>query len=375
MALRMSSRVIEFKVVGTEKIEREKKKKENKENKENKEERKMELNGIEFIEFGKVKADCFQSLDFSCAAVSRDESKHLYQLGRVKFLLSRAGFAKDFSEVHGPSAVSTGFKVSDANVAFDLAVKNGARAFKHPHRLPFPAVYGIGESAVYFVDPANWNLFLESEFGSGAKPNLEAHLENRPLPVGVIDHMTNNVPKGEMQKWCDFYEKIFGFKEKRYFDIKGAKTGLVSKVMRSQDGTITIPINEPTDGKSQIQEYLDEYKGSGIQHIALLTTDIVSVVRSWRKNGISFLDVPDTYYEAVPARVPQLKEDLGELKELKILVDGDESGYLLQIFTQNQIGPIFFEVIQRKGHDGFGEGNFQALFEAIERDQQRRGVL
>jgi 4-hydroxyphenylpyruvate dioxygenase len=178
-----------------------------------------------------------------------------------------------------------------------------------------------------------------------------------------------------MQKWCDFYQDLFGFTERRYFDIRGQKTGLVSKVMRSPCGKITVPINEPTDAKSQIQEYLDEYHGSGIQHIALLTDDIVSTVDQLRRQGIEFLDVPDTYYEILPQRLPQITEDIERLKKLRILVDGDDKGYLLQIFTKNVIGPIFFEIIQRKGHDGFGEGNFQALFDAIERDQQARGYL
>jgi 4-hydroxyphenylpyruvate dioxygenase len=192
----------------------------------------------------------------------------------------------------------------------------------------------------------------------------------------VIDHLTTNVPAGEMQKWCDFYKQIFNFHEVRKFDIKGQQTGLVSKVMRSPCQKITIPINEPTESKSQIQEYLDEYRGSGIQHLALLTGDIVASVGQLREMGIQFLDSPpQSYYDAIPGRVPNVKEDLGTVKDLSVLVDGDETGYLLQIFTKNLIGPIFFEIIQRRGHSGFGEGNFQALFDAIERDQKARGYL
>jgi 4-hydroxyphenylpyruvate dioxygenase len=191
----------------------------------------------------------------------------------------------------------------------------------------------------------------------------------------VIDHLTNNVPKGEMQQWCDFYEKIFNFREVRYFDIKGKATGLYSKVMRSPCNKIIIPINEPTGQKSQIQEYLDEYKGSGIQHIALLTNDIIKTVRGLRASGIEFLDTPDTYYEMIPKRLNGVTEDIGELHNLKILVDGDDEGYLLQIFSKTVIGPIFYEIIQRKNHSGFGEGNFQALFDSIEEDQRRRGYL
>ena len=161
----------------------------------------------------------------------------------------------------------------------------------------------------------------------------------------------------------------------RFFDIKGQQTGLLSKAMRSPCNKITIPINEPTENKSQIQEYLDEYKGSGIQHVALLTPDIVKTVKQLKEQGIEFLHTPDTYYEAIPTRLPNVTEDLEVLKDLRILVDGDEEGYLLQIFTQNLIGPIFFEIIQRKHHEGFGEGNFQALFDSIEEDQRRRGYL
>ncbi|MCJ8278165.1 MAG: 4-hydroxyphenylpyruvate dioxygenase, partial [Bdellovibrionales bacterium] len=191
----------------------------------------------------------------------------------------------------------------------------------------------------------------------------------------LIDHMTNNVPKGELDKWAQFYENVFNFREIRFFDIKGDTTGLLSRAMRSPCGKITIPINEPTEDKSQIQEYLNEYNGSGIQHIALLTEDICDSVKGVKDAGIPTLDVPDTYYEVLNDRVPNITEDMNTLKNLRLLADGDDEGYLLQIFTQNVIGPIFYEFIQRKNHWGFGEGNFQALFEAIERDQRRRGVL
>ena len=191
----------------------------------------------------------------------------------------------------------------------------------------------------------------------------------------LVDHMTNNVPRGKLDFWAGFYENVFNFREFRFFDIKGIKTGLLSRAMRSPCGKITIPINEPTENQSQIQEYIDEYKGSGIQHVALLTKDICSSVKKIKEENIETLDVPDTYYEVLEDRVSNITENMEELKDLRILADGDEKGYLLQIFTQNVIGPIFYEFIQRKNHSGFGEGNFQALFEAIERDQKRRGVL
>ncbi len=191
-----------------------------------------------------------------------------------------------------------------------------------------------------------------------------------------VDHFTNNVPVGEMQKWCDFYTKIFNFRETRFFDIRGAKTGLISKVMRSPCNKFAIPINEPSDTKSQIQEYLDEYKGSGVQHLALLTDNIIQTLENLKGAKLEFLTPPPgSYYEAVPERVPNVRENLNEIKKHAVLVDGDDQGYLLQIFSKNIIGPIFFEIIQRRNHTGFGEGNFQALFDAIERDQRDRGFL
>ncbi len=235
----------------------------------------------------------------------------------------------------------------------------------------FPAVFGIGDSAVYFVDRYRAPVHFDDDFRY-----LVPDRTPRGRGLTVIDHLTNNVPKGEMQKWCDFYKQIFGFHEVRKFDIKGEHTGLTSKVMRSPCQKITIPINEPTEGKSQIQEYLDEYRGSGIQHLAMLTGDIVQSVKQLRDQGIGFLDSPpQTYYDDLPGRVPNIKEDMTTVQDLGVLIDGDATGYLLQIFSKNLIGPIFFEIIQRRGHSGFGEGNFQALFDAIERDQKKRGYL
>lgn len=191
----------------------------------------------------------------------------------------------------------------------------------------------------------------------------------------VIDHLTNNVYKGTMERWSNFYKDIFGFIEVRYFDIRGAKTGLLSYALRSPCGKFCIPINEGTEAKSQINEYLDEYKGPGVQHIAFLTSDIIKSLESLKGTGIETLDMDNEYYEEAFKRVPQVTEDRSKLQDLQILVDGDEEGYLLQIFTKNIIGPIFFEIIQRKNHLAFGEGNFGALFRSIERDQQKRGYL
>lgn len=205
-------------------------------------------------------------------------------------------------------------------------------------------------------------------------------VDQSPKGFGLtfIDHLTHNLYQGNMQKWSEYYEKLFNFREIRYFDIKGVKTGLLSKAMTAPDGLVRIPLNESSDEKSQINEYLREYKGEGIQHIALFTDDIYTTVEQMRDAGIEFLDTPDTYYEVIDQRIPNHGEDVPRLARNKILIDADpetKQRKLLQIFTQNAFGPIFFEIIQRKGNEGFGEGNFQALFESIERDQMRRGVL
>jgi 4-hydroxyphenylpyruvate dioxygenase len=198
----------------------------------------------------------------------------------------------------------------------------------------------------------------------------------RPAGLTIIDHLTHNVRRGNMDKWSGFYERLFNFRQIRYFDIEGKKTGLFSRAMTSPCGKIRIPINESQDDKSQIEEYIREYRGEGIQHIALSTPDIYATVDALRANGVEFQDTPDTYYEGVDARVSGHRETLERMRERRILIDGSATdGILLQIFTRNVIGPIFFEIIQRKGNEGFGEGNFRALFESIELDQERRGVI
>lgn len=335
------------------------------------------LDGMDFIEYsgpdGARLAEIFEQLGFVEIAKHKQQDLRLFRQGDINFLISQEtqNFAAQFGKAHGQSICSTGFRVKDAQVAFKNAVERGAKPYDGQLKttFPYPAIYGIGDSLVYFIESYGEKTIYD---------DFEFTVEDR-FPKGkgltLIDHMTNNVPQGEMQKWCDFYENIFNFKERRFFDIKGGQTGLISKVMRSPCGKITIPINEPTDDKSQIQEYIEEYNGSGIQHVALLTEEICPSISAIRKAGIPVLDIPPTYYEAIPERLPQVTEDLKCLEELQILVDGDSEGYLLQLFTQNLIGPIFFEFIQRKNHYGFGEGNFQALFEAIERDQKRRGFL
>lgn len=339
------------------------------------------LDGLEFIEFTgpepRKLQEMFEKLGFTKVAVHKTKNISLFRQNEINLLLNEepGGFAESFNKSHGPSVCSTGFRVKDASEAIKVAKERGASEYTGTFKdaaFEVPAMFGIGESLIYFIDGyAKGDLYEE---------NFEYITEDRKpegLGLQVIDHLTNNVPYGEMDKWCSFYEDIFNFKERRYFDIKGAKTGLLSKVMRSPCGGITIPINEP-DGentKSQIQEYLDEYKGSGIQHIALTTETIMDNVAKMEANGVRFLNTPDSYFDMIPDRVPNVTEDIEELKKHRVLVDGDEEGYLLQIFTENLCGPIFFELITRKNHFGFGDGNFQALFDAIERDQAARGVL
>ncbi len=336
----------------------------------------LTLDGAEFLEFAGPEAKDLHQLmillGFSKVAIHKSKPVTLYRQGGVQFIINESpnSFASDFSSHHGPSICALALKVENGKKAFDVALARGATPYVNRRDTGrFPAIYGIGNAVVYFVDKDADKIYKD-DFNFITK-------DEKPKGFGLryIDHMTNNVPVHEMQKWCDFYETIFNFKETRFFNIKGATTGLISKVMSSPCGKLAIPINEPTDKKSQIQEYLDEYHGSGIQHVALGTDNIVESVTKLRQQGVQFLDVPDSYYDMLKVRLPQVTEDIEALKKLKIIVDGDQKGYLLQIFTKNLCGPIFIEIIQRKGHDGFGEGNFQALFDAIERDQRERGYL
>ncbi|MFZ4404079.1 MAG: 4-hydroxyphenylpyruvate dioxygenase [Pseudobdellovibrionaceae bacterium] len=351
------------------------------------------LKGVSFIEYGAQKSielePLFRQFGFLFKAKMHEQNIDLYRQGNIFFILNSQSqsFAQKFSVIHGTCICATGFLVEDASAAFTKAIARGAKAYTggSGDKLAdfLPAIYGIGDSLIYFVDEAGekklFSLFSDKKNANPIELKTGAIADQAMNPSAgllAIDHFTNNVPVGEMQKWCDFYSQIFGFYEARFFDIRGKKTGLISKVMRSPCGTFSVPINEPTEAKSQIQEYLDDYKGSGIQHVAMLTNDIISTVRFLLSQGIQFLSSPPkTYYDAVKTRIPLVTEDVSTLQELGILVDGDHEGYLLQIFTKNLIGPIFFEVIQRKNHHGFGDGNFQALFDAIERDQKERGYL
>lgn len=343
----------------------------------------MGVDGFEFVEYAapdaKLLHDLFRNLGFTAVAKHKTKKITLYRQNDVNFLVNEepASFAADFTAKHGPSAVGFAIRVKDAAKAEKLAKEKGATfVAEKAHTLPIsvPTISGIGGSALYLVE----------EYGGNG--DVYAHDFNyvvgdrNPKGAGLtfIDHLTHNVEYGNMKTWADFYEKLFNFREIRYFDIKGAQTGLVSKAMTAPDGMVRIPLNESADEKSQINEYLREYKGEGIQHIALFTDNIYETVEALRAKQIEFLDTPDTYYEVIEEKIPNHNEDLVRMQKNRILMDADKetkTQKLLQIFTQNCIGPIFFEIIQRKGNEGFGEGNFQALFESIERDQMKRGVL
>jgi 4-hydroxyphenylpyruvate dioxygenase len=342
----------------------------------------MGTDGFDFVEFtGPDIAQLesvFRSLGFAPVARHRSKQVTLWRQGDVNFVLNAEpdSFAQAFARVHGPCACAMAFRVADAAAAFDRAVRLGARPFHGrvgPMELNIPAIEGIGGSLIYFVDRYGpkgsiWDVDFRPIEGA----------DQRPAGAGltVIDHLTHNVHRGRMDAWAGFYERLFNFREIRYFDIEGRLTGLKSKAMTSPCGQIRIPINESSDDRSQIEEYLRAYNGEGIQHIAMGTTDIHASVETLSAGGVRFLDTPDTYYELLPQRLPDTGEDMARLARNRILMDGSPSGgRLLQIFTNTVIGPIFFELIQRKGDQGFGEGNFRALFESIELDQVRRGVL
>jgi 4-hydroxyphenylpyruvate dioxygenase len=345
----------------------------------------MGTDGFEFVEFtgpdiAGLEAT-FASLGFAPVARHRSKQVTLWRQGDVNFIVNAEpdSFAQAFQRVHGPSACAMAFRVADAAQAHARAIALGAKPVTGkvgPMELNIPAIEGIGGSLLYFVDRYGTN-------GSIYDVDFRWTGERDPKPAGagltVIDHLTHNVHRGRMDVWWQFYEKLFNFREIRYFDIEGKLTGLKSRALTSPCGQIRIPINESSDDKSQIEEYLRAYNGEGIQHVALGTTDIFDSVEAMRGKGVQFMDTPNTYYELLPTRMPDLApEEVARLAKNRILTDGAptlEGGRLLQIFTGTVIGPIFFELIQRKGDQGFGEGNFRALFESIELDQIRRGVL
>jgi 4-hydroxyphenylpyruvate dioxygenase len=341
----------------------------------------MGTDGFEFVEYTapdpQLLRSLFERLGFPAVAQHRSKNVTLHRQGQINFIINAEpqSFAQSFARVHGPSACAMGFRVRDAAQAYARALSLGAKPGPQtagPMELNIPCIEGIGGSLIYLVDRYGESSIYDVDFRPLQRPPAE------DAGLTLIDHLTHNVGRGRMDVWAGFYEKLFNFREIRYFDIEGKHTGLLSRAMTSPCGKIRIPINESQDDKSQIEEYLREYHGEGIQHIALASADIYRTVDVLRAQGVKFQDSPDTYYEGVLERVPGHSEQLEALRERRILIDGNpqkNEGVLLQIFTQNVIGPIFFEIIQRKGNEGFGEGNFRALFESIELDQIRRGVL
>ncbi|RUO79426.1 4-hydroxyphenylpyruvate dioxygenase [Pseudidiomarina taiwanensis] len=347
----------------------------------------LQTDGFEFVEYTAPDADgiaalkdLFDKLGFTEVAKHKRKQAWLFKQNDINFIINAepGGQAEEFAREHGPSVCGMAWRVADAKHAFEHALANGAKAFERDvaaGEADYPAVYGIGASVLNFIDNyQDLEVYKQDfDFYDGWEQKMKDHAAG----LYEVDHLTHNVFRGNMDTWAGFYERIGNFREIRYFDIEGKLTGLLSRAMTAPCGKIRIPINESHDDKSQIEEYLREYNGEGIQHIAMTSDDIYKTVRDLRAIGMDFMPTPDTYYEKVDERVEGHEEDVEQLRELQILIDGApmKDGILLQIFTQTVIGPVFFEIIQRKGNEGFGEGNFKALFESIEEDQIRRGVL
>jgi 4-hydroxyphenylpyruvate dioxygenase len=337
--------------------------------------------GFEFVEYTAPDIAglhlLFERMGFRAVGRHRSKQVTLYRQGDTNFVVNAEpdSHGARFAAAHGPSACAMAFRVKDSGGAYRELLNRGATPFANavgPMELNIPAIEGIGGSVIYLVDRYGGSSIYDVDFVPIDPATGFAH---PGAGLVGIDHVTHNVFRGNMDKWAGFYEKFFDFREVRYFDIEGKLTGLKSRAMTSPDGKIRIPINESSDDKSQIVEFLDAYHGEGIQHIALGTDDIYASVEKLRQGGVDFQDTPETYYERLDNRIQGHGEDVPRLRQNSILMDGAKDDLLLQIFTQNAIGPIFFELIQRKGNQGFGEGNFQALFESIEADQIRRGVL
>ncbi len=343
-------------------------------------------NGMEFVEFAHSDPDylrgLFAQMGFDLTARHRSRDVELWQQGDVTYVINaeEGSAAMAFARTHGPCAPSMAWRVADAEKALAHAVSRGAEVYQGSDKvLDVPAIMGIGGSLLYFVDQYG-------ESGSAYQDEFETLHTHAHKPRGVgfyyLDHLTHNVRRGNMAKWVKFYEDIFNFREIRFFDIKGKVTGLTSRALTSPCGRIRIPINESADENSQIEEYLRDYHGEGIQHVAIGTDDIYASTDQIGERGLEFMPAPpEAYYQMSRRRVAGHDEPLERMKKNGILIDGEgvvnggETRILLQVFSKTVIGPIFFEFIQRKGDDGFGEGNFKALFESIERDQIERGVI
>ena len=345
----------------------------------------MGTDGFEFVEYAapdpQLLRNLFEKMGLPAVARHRSKDVTLHRQGDINFIINAESdsFAQQFARDHGPCACAMAFRVRDANLAFNRAIELGATAVATdpgPMELNIPAIEGIGGSRLYLVDRYGDQSIYDIDFVSD--DDWQRKVADVETGLTYIDHLTHNVHQGQMSVWSDYYERLFNFREIRYFDIAGKHTGLFSKAMTSPCGKIRIPLNESQDEHSQIEEYLRDYKGEGIQHIALGTDDIYASVDKLASNGVELQDTNDAYYEMIDERLPGHGEPIDELQKRRILIDGapqNDQGLLLQIFTKNVIGPIFFEIIQRKGNEGFGEGNFQALFESLELDQIRRGVL
>lgn len=349
----------------------------------------MGTDGFEFVEYAApdpaLLREVFEKMGFVEAARHRSKDVTLHKQGDIHFIVNAEpdSFAQAFARAHGPCACAMAFRVQDAPAAYSRALDLGASGVNEPVRpmeLNIPAIEGIGGARLYLVDRYGpRGSIYDVDFVWN--PGWEARAAQSNCGLSYLDHLTHNVQRGRMAHWAEFYERLFNFREIRYFDIEGKVTGLTSKAMTSPCGKIRIPLNESKGeaGKlDQIEEYLQRYQGEGIQHIALGSSNLYHTVDQLAARGLPLQETISTYYELIDARLPSHGEDVAALKARNILIDGAPSegqGLLLQIFSKDQIGPIFFEFIQRKGNEGFGEGNFKALFESIELDQIRRGVL
>ena len=347
----------------------------------------MGLMGFEFVEFASptpnVLEPLFEMMGFTRVAKHRSKDVALYRQGDINFIVNNepGSVAAYFAAEHGPSACGMAFRVRDSHHAYKRALDLGAQPVElppGPMELRLPAIKGIGGAPLYLIDRFGDGTSIydiDFEFIDGVDRHPKGH------GLKLIDHLTHNVYRGRMAHWSAFYERIFNFREIRYFDIKGEYTGLTSRAMTAPDGKIRIPLNEEASKSTgQIEEFLMKYNGEGIQHIALLSDDLLASIDSLRQAGVPLLKAPPvTYYEMLDERLPGHGEPANELAARGILLDGTTEGgkqrLLLQVFSGTLLGPVFFEFIQRKGDDGFGEGNFKALFESLERDQLRRGVI
>jgi 4-hydroxyphenylpyruvate dioxygenase len=344
--------------------------------------------GFEFVEYTAPDVRdlyaLFERMGFRAVARHRSKDVTLFRQGGVNFIVNAEpdSHGSRFAREHGPSACAMAFRVKDAAKAYGKLIALGAVPFQNhvgPMELNIPAIEGIGGSVIYLVDRYGEHSIYDVDF---VPTDAAKGLEHEGARLAAIDHVTHNVFRGNMDKWAGFYEKLFNFRQIRFFDIEGRASGLFSRALTSPDGKIRIPINEDAGESGQIEEYLKTYRGEGIQHIACGCRDIHRTIEGLRAAGLPFMpSPPDTYFEKIDTRLPKHGEDVARLKTNGILIDGEgvvdggQTKVLLQIFSANAIGPIFFEFIQRKGDDGFGEGNFKALFESIEEDQIRRGVL